>query len=166
MANFFRTARAIVIIPDDIPGRLVVFKLHGRLVYRYQTIRRIITKTGREAYVYRFARLPCTKRPGEPDFQICMISELEYCESEIGGRHNKHPLSFRYVNCIPFYLRDYDSLDSLQRAMDNALDNLVLEYSDFISGFGEAVEDLAHESTQINVCNLLSDEEEISHDYC
>jgi len=166
MVNFFRTAKAIVIIPDDIPGRLVIFKLHGRLVYRYQTIRRIITKSGREAYVYRFARLPCSKKPGEPDFQICMISELEYCEHEIGGRYNKHPLAFNYTDCKPIYLEDYDSLDSLQRAMDSTLDNLVLEYSDFIAGFGEAVEDLAHESTIVNVCDLLSDEKVISHDYC
>jgi hypothetical protein len=166
VANFFRTAKAIVIIPDDIPGRLVIFKSNSRLVYRYQTIRRIITRSGREAYVYRFARLPCTKKPNEPDFQICMISELEYCESEIGARHNKHPLAFNYTECKPIYLEDYDSLDSLLEEINDTLNDLVVGYSGFISEFGEAIEELAHESTQINVCNLLSDEETISHDYC
>ena len=166
MANFFRTAKAIVIIPDDIPGRLVIFTLGGRLVYRYQIIRRVVTKSGREAYVYRFARLPCEKREGEPDFQICMISELEYCESEIGGRYNKHPLAFTYTECKPIYLEDYDSLDSLSEAINDTLNDLVMEYSTFISPFGEAIESLTHESTVINVCNLLQDQEDVSHDYC
>lgn len=166
MANFFRSQKALVIIPDDIPGRLVIFSLRGRLVFRYQTIKRIITKTGKEAYVYLFSRLPCAKTPSEPDFQVCIVSELEYCESEIGGRRNKHPLSFKYTKCTPFYVRHYDSLDDLQISIESSLDTLVLEYSNFISGFGEAVEDLAHESTVINVCDLQSGTEEISHDYC
>jgi len=166
MANFFRTSRSLIIIPDDIPGRLVIFTLGSRLVYRYQSIRRIVTKSGREAYVYRFARLPCEKREGEPDFQICMISELEYCESEIGGRYNKHPLAFNYTECKPIYLEDYNTLDDLSEEINDSLNDLVVGYSGFISEFGEAIEELAHESTQINVCNLLSDEETISHDYC
>jgi len=166
MANFFRTSRSLIIIPDDIPGRLVIFTLGGRLVYRYQTVRRIITKSGREAYVYRFARLPCTKKPNEPDFQICMISELEYCEHEIGSRYNKHPLAFNYTECKPIYLEDYNTLDDLSEEINDSLNDLVVGYSSFISSFGESIEELAHESTQINVCNLLSDEETISHDYC
>jgi len=166
MVSFFRTEKSVVIIPDDIPGRLVIFRLGDRLVYRYQTVRRIITKTGREAYVYRFARLPCSKKAGEPDFQICLISELEYCEHEIGGRYNKHPLSFRYTNCTPFYLKDYTDLDSLVDEINDTLNDLIADYSSFISPFGEAIEDLAHESTAINVCELLGDEEEISHEYC
>jgi len=166
MANFFRTSRSLIIIPDDIPGRLVIFTLGGRLVYRYQIIRRVVTKSGREAYVYRFARLPCEKRPGEPDFQICLISELEYCEHEIGDRYNKHPLSFKYTNCTPFYLRDYNNLDDLSEEINDTLNDLVMEYSTFISPFGEAIESLTHESTVINVCNLLQDQEDVSHDYC
>jgi len=166
MANFFRTAKSLIIIPDDIPGRLVVFMLRGRLVYRYQTVRRIVTRSGREAYVYRFSRIPCTKRSDEPDFQICLISELEYCEHEIGGRFNKHPLTLRYRSCKPFYIDDFDSLDSLLDAINDALNDLIVDYGEFISPFGESVEDLVHESTQINVCELQSDEEEVSHDYC